>query len=194
VAFAHHSRAFASRCGTYRRGIAAFEKAEKITSRFRITERGSMILTPACSKSMRLRVTTVKSWTSAVAAIRLSLMGIAHPAMRRLANSCVHLKPVFASHAKQRSLWTPASNHRSRQARLLPLRSRRMPKRNSRRMIGSTTISRSFSRSPSTTLESGTFLVGSLRTLASTTYFHSVSVDAESIGTKKPFSGQASSQ
>lgn len=27
------------RCGTYRRGIAAFEKAEKVTSRFRITER-----------------------------------------------------------------------------------------------------------------------------------------------------------
>jgi hypothetical protein len=39
------------------------------------------------------------------------------------------------------------------------------------RTIGSTTISRSFSRSQSTTLESGTFLVGSLRTLASTGYF-----------------------
>src|ERR1700720_1146660 len=46
--------------------------------------------------------------------MRLSLMGIARRAVRRLASSCAHLKPVSASHGKQRSLWTPASNHRSR--------------------------------------------------------------------------------
>ena len=132
--------------------------------------KGSMMLTLAFSKSTRLRVTIVKSWTRAVAAIRLSLTGIACPAARRLASSCAHLKPVSASHGKHRSLWMPASNHRSRLARLLPLRSRRIPKRTSPRMIGSTTISRSLSRSQSTTLEAGTFLVGSLRTLASTRY------------------------
>jgi hypothetical protein len=53
-----------------------------------------MMLTPAFSKSARLRVTTVKSWTRAVAAIRLSLMGIARPAMRRLASRCAHLEPA----------------------------------------------------------------------------------------------------
>src|SRR5260370_27720357 len=35
--------------------------------------KGSMMLTPAFSKSPRLRVTTIRSWTSAVAAMRLSL-------------------------------------------------------------------------------------------------------------------------
>jgi hypothetical protein len=42
------------------------------------------------------------------------LMGIARPAVRRLASSCAHLKPVSASHGKHRSLWTLASNRRSR--------------------------------------------------------------------------------
>src|SRR5215470_16166132 len=119
-------------------------------------------------ESTRFRVTTVRPWTRAVAAMRLSLMGMARPAVRRPASSCAHLKPVSASHGKQRSLRTPASNHRSSLVRLLPLRSKGMPKRCSPRMIGSTAISRSLSRSHSTTLALGSFLVGSLRTLTST--------------------------
>jgi len=48
-------------------------------------------------------------------------------------------------------LLPPASNHRSSAARFFPLRSRRMPKRSSPRMIGSTAISRSLHRSQPTT-------------------------------------------
>ena len=46
----------------------------------------------------------------------------------------------------------------------------KIPKRSSPRIMGSTAISRSLSRSHSTTLALGSFLVGSLRTLASTRY------------------------
>lgn len=65
----------------------------------------------------------------------------------------------------------PASNQRSRAVRRFPRGRIRIPTRSSPRITGSTASSRSFARSHATTRASGTGLVGSLRTLASTRYF-----------------------
>src|ERR1043165_615800 len=65
----------------------------------------------------------------------------------------------------------PASNHCSRRDLRLLRGKRRMPKRTSPRITGSTAISRSFFLSHSTTRTFGNGLVGSLRTFASIRYF-----------------------
>ena len=64
---------------------------------------GSTIRTPAFSKSERLRVTIVKSWVNAVAAIRLVLISIALPAWRSDANGCAQRRPRCSSYRRQ---WT----------------------------------------------------------------------------------------
>ena len=55
---------------------------------------GSMMRTPAFTKSARFRVATARPWTRAVAAMRLSLMGMAFPVVRRRASSSAHFSPV----------------------------------------------------------------------------------------------------
>jgi hypothetical protein len=132
---------------------------------------GSTIRTAAFAKSELFRVATVRSCVSAVAAMRLSLIGIALPERRRFAISSAHWSPVSASHGRQCKRCAPASNHRSSAVRFLPFGNSRTPNRSSPRMIGSTAMSRSFARSHSTTRGSGFGFVGSLRTLASTRYF-----------------------
>lgn len=129
---------------------------------------GSTSFTPDFSKSARFRVATVSPCLSAVAAMRLSLIGIARPAARSVASSCAHRRAVSTSHDRQCRRLTPVSNQCSRPVRRLPIGSRRMPKRTSPRMMGSTTRSRSWVLSQSTATGSGVALVGSLRTLAST--------------------------
>src|ERR1035437_2863479 len=104
---------------------------------------GSTIRTPAFTKSARFRVATARPWTSAVAAMRLSLIGMAFPVVRRRASSSAHFSPVSASQGRQLRTPTPASNQRSRAARFLPLGRMRIPNRSSPRMTGSTAISRS---------------------------------------------------
>jgi hypothetical protein len=56
--------------------------------------------TPALAKSRLLRVATVRPWANAVAAIMLSLTGIASPAARSLARSVAQRSPVVASHGR----------------------------------------------------------------------------------------------
>jgi len=58
-------------------------------------------------------VTTARSWTTAVAAMRISLTGIALPAARRRARSSAHFKPVSASQGRHWRRPAPASNQRS---------------------------------------------------------------------------------
>ncbi len=99
--------------------------------------------TPAFAKSERFRVTTVKPWTTAVAAMRLSLIGMAFPVLRRRASSSAHFRPVSESQGRQWSRPTPASNHRSSEVRFRPAGRIRIPNRSSARMMGSTAISRS---------------------------------------------------
>jgi hypothetical protein len=132
---------------------------------------GSTRRTPACAKSARFRVATAKSWTAAVAAMRLSLIGMAFPVLRRRASNSAHFRPVSASQGKQWRRPTPRSNQCSRAVRFLPFGRIRIPNRSSPRMTGSTAMSRSCARSHSMTAGSGLGFVGSLRTLASTKYF-----------------------
>ena len=98
---------------------------------------GSTIRTPAFTKSARFRVATARPWTTAVAAMRLSLIGMAFPVVRRRASSSAHFSPVSASQGRQWRRPTPASNQRSRVARFLPLGRMRIPNRSSPRMTGS---------------------------------------------------------
>ena len=127
---------------------------------------GSTMRTPAFTKSARFRVATARPWKTAVAAIRLSFIGMAFPVVRRRASSSAHIRPVSASQERQWRRPTPASNQRSRAARFLPLGRMRIPNRSSPRMTGSTAISGSCARSHVTTRGSGAGFVGSLRTLA----------------------------
>ena len=127
--------------------------------------------TPAFLKSALFRVTTVSPWPAAVAAIRLSLSGMAFPVLRSRANSSAHLNPASASHAKQWRRPTPVSNQRSKSVRFLPFGRVRIPNRSSPSMKGSTAISASCARSHSITYGSGVGFVASLRILASTRYF-----------------------
>ena len=129
---------------------------------------GSTTATPAFSKSARFRVAMASPCTRAVAAIRLSLIGIARPDARRPAINSAQRRPVAASHGRQCSRPTPSANQRSSRARRRPRDRRRMPNRTSPRMIGSTTSCRSFFRSQATTSAFGAGFVGSLRTFAST--------------------------
>src|SRR6266540_4938059 len=55
--------------------------------------KGSTTFTPACLKSRTFRVTTVRSWTSAVAAIRLSLIDMDRPKRQRSARSLAQRRP-----------------------------------------------------------------------------------------------------
>ena len=75
---------------------------------------GSSTSTPAFSKSARFRVATTNPCASAVAAIRLSLTGMAVPDVRRSARSLAQRRPVAASHGRHCSRPTPPSNQRSR--------------------------------------------------------------------------------
>jgi len=127
---------------------------------------GSTMRTPAFTKSARFRVATARPWKTAVAAIRLSFIGMAFPVVRRRASSSAHIRPGSASQERQWRRPTPASNQRSRAARFLPLGRMRIPNRSSPRMTGSTAISGSCARSHVTTRGSGAGFVGSLRTLA----------------------------
>jgi hypothetical protein len=112
-----------------------------------------------------------KPWARAVAAMRLSLIGMAFPSERRRASSSAHLSPVFASHGRHWRTLAPVSNQRSRSARFLPRGRISIPNRSSPSITGSTAISRSCARSHATTRGSGVGFVDSLRTLASTRYF-----------------------
>lgn len=103
--------------------------------------------------------------------MKLSLMGIAFPALRRRASSAAHSRPVSASQGRQCKRPAPASNQRSSAVLLLPLGRIKMPNRSSPRITGSTAISGSWTRSHATTRGSGVGFVGSLKTLASTRYF-----------------------
>src|SRR5205814_1348133 len=99
-------------------------------------------------------------------------------------------------------LLAPGSLSAWRDLYRLPLPPRTLPARISRILrLGPNNLHSSrqrdrpgYRRSHSTTRASGTGFVGSLSTLASTRYFHRVSVDSDSIGTKNPFAGHASSQ
>ena len=133
--------------------------------------KGSTTCTPAFAKSIRFRVATVRPWTIAVVAMRLSLIGMVFPVLRSRANSSAHFRPVSASQGRQWRRPAPASNQRSSAVRFFPLGRMRIPKRNSPRITGSTAMSGSCARSHSTTRRSGDFFVGSLKTLASTKYF-----------------------
>jgi len=158
---------------------------------------GSRTSTPAVQKSVALRVTTVRRCVRAVAAIRLSLTGIAVPAARIAARIPAQQRPVSRVQSRQVMRPTPRSNQSSSRLRRLPDGNRSIPNRSSPRMMGSTAIARSFRRSQSMTVSSGCGFVGSLRIFASTRYFtvtHRSSVDSEVTPTKKPFSGQESSQ
>jgi hypothetical protein len=57
--------------------------------------------TPAFTKPARFRVTTAKPWTSAVVAMRLSLIGMPFPVVRSCASSSAHLSPMSASQGRQ---------------------------------------------------------------------------------------------
>jgi hypothetical protein len=129
---------------------------------------GSTIATPAESKSRRLRVATARSCASAVAAIKLSLIGIARPSARSPASISAQRSPVEASHGMHCNLLTPSSNQRSSRLLRRPRGSRSMPKRISPRMTGSTASSGSLRASQSTTRRSGAGLVASESTFAST--------------------------
>ena len=143
--------------------------------------------TPAFTKSARFRVATARPWTAAVAAMRLSLIGMALPVVRRRASSSAHFSPVSASQGRQWRRRAPASNQRSRAARFLPLGRRRIPNRSSPRITGSTAISGSCARSHATTPGSGVGFVGSLRTLASTRYFIAHPSTQSRSGRRSPF-------
>lgn len=78
------------------------------------------MLSPAFTKSTRFRVATAKPWTTAVAAMRLFLIGMAFPVVRRRASSSAHFRPVSASQGRQWRRLTPSSNQRSRVVRFLP--------------------------------------------------------------------------
>jgi hypothetical protein len=63
--------------------------------------KGSTISTFALAKSRRLRVTTASPYVRAVAAIKLSLIGIERPLARRSARRRAQRRPVAASHGRQ---------------------------------------------------------------------------------------------
>ncbi len=150
---------------------------------------GFITFTPAGSKSVTFLVTTMSPCTRAVAAIRLSLMGIARPRTRRLASNAAQCKPVSASHGKQWRRRTPSSNHCSRAARLFPRGNQRIPNLTSPSMTGSTAITLSCRRSHSTTESCGFGRVGSLSTLASTRYFTRCPSTRPGWGRSTPYRG-----
>ena len=155
---------------------------------------GSITATPAFSKSTRFRVAMVSPCTRAVAAIGLSLIGIARSDARRPAISSAQRRPVAASHGKQCSRPTPSANQRSSRVRRPPSDRRRIPNLISPRMMGSTTSSRSFFPKPSDDLRVRGRLRGFAQNICVNQEGHNVSVLSDSIGTKKPFSGQLDSQ
>jgi hypothetical protein len=81
---------------------------------------GSNTFAPAILKSRMFLVTTVNPWTSAVAAIKLSLIGKARPERRSRASSSAQRRPVRASHGTQAIRATPASNQASSRRRRRP--------------------------------------------------------------------------
>src|SRR5260221_12932784 len=49
---------------------------------------------PAFTKSARFRVATARPWTAAVAAMKLTLIGMAFPVVRRRASSSAHVQTM----------------------------------------------------------------------------------------------------
>lgn len=137
----------------------------------RLHSNGFSTVTPAFRKSFVFRVATISPCASAVAAMRLSLIGMARPFFFSRASSRAHAAAVAVSKSSTRMRWTPPPNHCSNRARRRPAGSSRMPYSSSPRMTGLTASWRSCRRSQSSARASGAYLVGSLRTLASTRYF-----------------------
>lgn len=86
--------------------------------------------------------------------IRLTLIGIARPEARRDASNSGQRRPDSASHGRQCSFRTPASNQRSNRLRRFPLGWSRIPNWTSPRIMGSMATSRSCFLSYLTTLGS----------------------------------------
>ena len=147
------------------------ERQSNVSQLIRGSTKGSTTRTLAFSKSLTLRVATINPCSKAVAAMRLSLNGMARPDARSSASSRAQRSALSDSHGRHSIPCMPARNQRSSLCRFCPHGSRRIPNLISPRMIGSTAISRSLRRSHSTTPACGLRLVGSLRTLASTRYF-----------------------
>lgn len=134
---------------------------------------GFNMSSPVASKSLRFLVTRQRLCVRAVAAMKLSLTGIALPPERRCARSSAQRSPVCESQARQWIRRIPSSNQRLSLLRRRPVSRRRIPYRISPKITGSTASSRSFVWSQSTTLFEGSGFIASLNTLASTRYFKS---------------------
>ena len=76
---------------------------------------------------MRFRVTSARPCTIAVAAMRLFLIGMVFPVLRRRASSSAHCQPVSPSQGRQQRCPAPASNQRSSARRFFPLGRIRIP-------------------------------------------------------------------
>jgi hypothetical protein len=155
---------------------------------------GSTTCTPAFAKSMRLRVATARLCTIAVAAIRLSLIGIVSPVLRRRASSSAHVRPVSASQGRQWRRPAPASNQRSSAG---PLLSCRKDKNAEAQFPENHRIDRHVSLVCAKPVHNAR-IRRRFRRLAQNVgvnqMLHRVSVDSDSMGTKKSLYGQASSQ
>jgi hypothetical protein len=132
---------------------------------------GFSTVAPAARKSSTSRVATVRRCSKAVAAMRLSLIGIARPFFFRRASNRAQEAAVAASKSRTCIRETPARNHSSSRVRRRLAGMIKIPYSNSPRTMGLSASSCSYSRSQARTDEPGAGLVGSLRMLASTRYF-----------------------
>ena len=89
--------------------------------------KGLTTFTSAFSKSATLRVETVSLCILAVAAIMLSLIGIARPFCLSLASSRAQLLAVWVSKSNEGNRFTPSSNHFNSCVRLCPAGKMKMP-------------------------------------------------------------------
>jgi hypothetical protein len=148
--------------------------------------------TPAFAKLARFRVTTARPWTTAVAAIRLSLIGMALPVARSCANS------PFQSGIRVPGPTVETPNPRVEptfQGGPLPSFGKdENPESQFAKNEGIDSDVWLMSAKPCHDSRIGRRFRRLAQNVGVDQILHSASVDSESMGTKKSFCGQASSQ
>ena len=155
---------------------------------------GSTMRTPAFTKSARFRVATARPWTTAVAAMRLSLIGMAFPVVRRRASSSAHFRPVSASQGRQWRRPTPRVEPAFQGGPLPSLGKDENPESQFAKNDGIDGDVWLMCAKPRHDTRIGRWFRRLAQNVGVDQVLHSASVDSESMGTKKSFCGQASSQ
>ena len=151
--------------------------------------------TPAFTKSARFRVATARPWTAAVAAMKLSLIGMAFPVVRRRASSSAHVQArVRVPGQTMETPDPPRIEPAFLGGPLPPLGKDENPESQFAENDGIDGDLWLMCAKPRHDTRIGRWFCRLAQNVGVDQVLHSASVDSESIGTKKSFCGQASSQ